>query len=69
MKSKNQSEQKTKLLKEQAANKFWSWFDKNQKQYMFLNQVDEEEEEKLLDKFANSLHKFNENIYFERFSK
>ncbi len=51
--------------KEKKASKFWSWFEENSKKYSFINQVEDNERELLLDNFVEALHKYNNNLYFE----
>ena len=45
-------------------NKFWSWFEKNQHQYLFLDQVDQGEKERLLDEFLQNLHGYCSSLFF-----
>lgn len=45
--------------------KFWDWFKDNNKAYTFLNSVDEDVKEKLLNDFLEQLHKYCDKIYFE----
>ena len=45
--------------------KFWKWFKDNNKAYTFLNSVDEEAKENLLDEFLEQLQKYCDSIYFE----
>lgn len=47
------------------AKKFWEWFVKNQNKYFFLNQVESDVKENLLNEFTNQLHKFCENLFFQ----
>lgn len=44
---------------------FWNWFTKNQNKYLFLDEVNFEEREKLMDELLIELHKYNKNLYFE----
>lgn len=44
---------------------FWNWFKQNNKAYIFLNAVDENVKEKLLDDFMQHLHAYSDKIYFE----
>lgn len=48
-----------------SVSQFWNWFKDNNKAYTFLNSVDEETKEKLLDDFLKQLHKYCDSIYFE----
>jgi len=45
--------------------KFWDWFTKNNQNFLFLTQVQQDERERLVDEFINKLHEYNENVYFE----
>jgi hypothetical protein len=46
---------------------FWDWFQKNEAQYFFLNQIsdDEDEKENLLETFLNHLHNYCDRLFFE----
>lgn len=44
---------------------FWNWFKENNKAYIFLNSVDENVKERLLDDFMQHLHAYSDKIYFE----
>jgi hypothetical protein len=45
---------------------FWDWFQENHKQFLFINEiVDEEEKERLLDVFLEKLHIYNPELFFE----
>lgn len=48
-----------------TTSQFWNWFKDNNKAYVFLNSVDGETKEKLLNDFLEQLHKYCDNIYFE----
>jgi hypothetical protein len=46
-------------------NKFWKWFNKNNKPYLFLNQIDDGlEKKRLLDQLLQKLHEYNERLFF-----
>lgn len=44
---------------------FWNWFKDNNKAYLFLDSVDEDVKEKLIDNFEAELHKYCDKIFFE----
>ena len=44
---------------------FWKWFVENNKAYTFLDSVEYETKERLIDDFLLSLHRFCDKIYFE----
>ncbi len=44
---------------------FWNWFAANNKAYTFLEDVDEEMKESLLNGLVEQLHEYCENLYFE----
>ena len=48
-----------------TTSQFWNWFKDNNKSYTFLNSVDEEVKEQLLDKFLKQLHSYCDKLYFE----
>src|SRR5450755_4259399 len=48
-----------------TTSQFWNWFKDNNKAYLFLDSVDEDMHEKLLNDFEEELHKYCDKIYFE----
>jgi len=48
-----------------TAKNFWYWFEKNNKKYLFLNEVEKEIKEELLNQFISELHKYCRELYFE----
>ncbi len=45
---------------------FWQWFEKNHHQYLFINDIqDDDEKERMLDLFLTHLHVFNPELFFE----
>ena len=53
------------LLYMDTSSQFWNWFKDNNKAYTFLNSVDEDVKEKLLNDLLEQLHKYCDKIYFE----
>jgi hypothetical protein len=47
------------------ATEFWNWFTQNQNKYLFINQVDSDMKEQLLNEFLLELHHFCDKLYFE----
>ena len=55
-----------KLTEKEKISQFWDWFQKNNKSYLFLNQVDSiSVKDDLLDKFLEKLHQYNDKLFFE----
>ena len=48
-----------------TAEEFWDWFRMNNHPYLFINEVDSTEKERLLDLFLEQLHAYCEGLYFE----
>lgn len=48
-----------------TAAQFWKWFEEHNKAYTFLDTVDREVKEKLINEFMERLHRFCDSIYFE----
>ena len=44
--------------------RFWEWFEKDHRKYLFLNDSTDYAKQKLLDEFLFQLHQFNKNLYF-----
>jgi hypothetical protein len=42
---------------------FWDWFQKNHQQYLFVNQVDAQEKDRLLGEFVQQLHQYHEHLF------
>jgi len=53
------------FIMEDSVKRFWDWFKQHNKSYSFLNQVDPEVKENLLNDFSEELHKYCDNLYFE----
>lgn len=47
------------------ARRFWKWFNQNNTKYLFLNEMDQEEKETLMDELLSKLHSFSRNLFFE----
>ena len=49
-----------------SATEFWDWFKKNNFQFFFLNQInDENEKQRILDELDSKLNEYSEGLYFE----
>jgi len=48
-----------------TAQEFWNWFEKNNAQYLFLNVVDGQEKERLMDELLDVLHEYCSELFFE----
>lgn len=49
----------------QKAEKFWTWFSKNNHTYLFLNDVDNDEKERLINELLKKLHQYSKHLFFE----
>lgn len=45
--------------------RFWDWFRENQHKYLFINEVETDEKERLLDDFLAELHKYCSQVFFQ----
>lgn len=52
-------------MSQEHAKTFWSWFAKNQSQFLFLSQVDADERNRLLNELMEKLREYDENLSFE----
>jgi hypothetical protein len=50
---------------EDSAIRFWNWFKQHNKSYSFINQVDPDVKERLLNDFSQQLHQYCDKLYFE----
>jgi hypothetical protein len=60
----NTSSVRRNLMKE-AAKEFWNWFERHHHAYIFLNDIDNETKERLMNAFLVELHKYCNKLYFE----
>jgi hypothetical protein len=47
-----------------TAKEFWTWFTNNNKKFIFLDQVDEAERERMMDEFLKVLHSHCDKLFF-----
>lgn len=47
------------------ANRFWQWFEANHQAFFFLNEVDAEEKDRLMNALLHELHRYCEGLYYE----
>jgi hypothetical protein len=45
--------------------KFWNWFSENNKSYLFLDEVSDDEKEQLLENMTDRLHEYCDQLWFE----
>jgi hypothetical protein len=50
---------------EHTIKNFWNWFEANNQAYLFINEVEEAERDRLMDAIGSELHKYNENLWIE----
>ncbi len=51
---------------QERALSFWQWFENHHHQYLFINDIqDDDEKERMLDLFLTQLHKYNKELFFE----
>lgn len=48
-----------------AAKQFWDWFEANNHAYLFLNDIQGDEKERLLNNLLAELHKYCDKLFFE----
>ena len=49
----------------EKAKLFWNWFSENNKAYLFLNEIENDVKEELLQTFMKNLHAYCDKLYFE----
>lgn len=55
----------TNAERAQKAHIFWTWFAQHQHQYLFVNQVDEAERERMFNQMTEALHAYHDRLFFE----
>lgn len=53
------------MTNREKAEKFWNWFCLNNYKYLFINEVDENEKDRLINDLLKQLHQYNKHLFFE----